>query len=198
VHTSGWLAGRQPDLLLTASLATATDDQRRILGRALLRQLAGNEPPHDRRYFLLSWQGMGADIEPYLAGDKPVWARREAARMLGDSGCRELDGRLVAVEEIAARHPPGYLGEDVRLAVTMVFALGGCDDPGLLTRLAVVAGRTGRALAVALGRSCRAVGQAPRGQAAAHDRADEPASPGPGVRRRCRNRIVRSRQPRTS
>ncbi|HEX2744337.1 MAG TPA: hypothetical protein VHN16_08045 [Streptosporangiaceae bacterium] len=125
-----WLAGRQPDLLLTASLATATDDQRRILGRALLRQLAGNEPPHDRRYFPLSWQGMGADIEPHLADDQPVWARREAARMLGDCGCRELDGRLVAViEEIAARHPPGYLGEDARLAATMVFALDGCDDP---------------------------------------------------------------------
>jgi hypothetical protein len=139
-----WLAGRQPDLLLTASLATATDDQRRILGRALLRQLAGNEPPHDRRYFLLSWEGMGADIEPYLADDKPAWARQEAVRMLGDSGCRELDGRLVAViQDIAARHPPGYLGEDVRLAATMVFALDGCDDPGLLARLAAVAGEPG-------------------------------------------------------
>ena len=139
-----WLADREPDLLLTANLATATDDQRRILGRALLRQLDGNEPPHDRRYFLLSWEGMGADIEPYLADDKPVWARREAARMLGDSGCRDLDGRLVAViEEIASRHPPGYLGEDVRLAATMVFALDGCDDPGLLARLAAVAGDPG-------------------------------------------------------
>ncbi len=139
-----WLVGRQPDLLLTASLATATDDQRRILGRALLRQLAGNEPPRDRRYFLLSWEGMGADIEPYLADDKPVWGRREAARMLGDSGCRELDGRLVAViEEIAAQHPPGYLGEDVRLAATMVFALDGCDDLCLLARLAAVAGDPG-------------------------------------------------------
>jgi hypothetical protein len=139
-----WLASRQPDLLLTASLATATDDQRRILGRALLHQLAGNEPPHDRRYFLLSWQGMGADIEPHLADDQPVWARREAARMLGDSGCRDLDGRLVAIiEEIAARHPPGYLGEAVRLAATMVFALDSCGDPGLLARLAAVAGDPG-------------------------------------------------------
>ena len=139
-----WLAGREPDLLLTASLATATDDQRRFLGRALLRQLDSNEPPHDRRYFLLSWEGMAADIEPYLADDKSAWIRREAARMLGDSGCRDLDERLVSiVEDIAARHPPEYLGEDVRLASTMLFALDRCDDPDLLTRLAAVVDDSG-------------------------------------------------------
>jgi hypothetical protein len=125
-----WLAAGEPDLLLTGDLATATDEQRRILGRALLRQLDGDEPPHDRRYFLLSWDGMAADIEPYLSDDRPAWVRREAARLLGDSGCRDLDMRLVAVvEDIASRYPVGYLGEDVRLASTMLFALDGCDDP---------------------------------------------------------------------
>ncbi len=105
-----WLAASEPDLLLTANLATATDQQRRVLGRALLRQLDGDEPPHDRRYFLLSWDGMAADIEPYLSDDRPVWVRREAARLLGDSGCRDLDVRLVAVvEDIASRYPVGYL-----------------------------------------------------------------------------------------
>jgi hypothetical protein len=135
-----WLADREPDLLLTANLATATDEQRRVLGRALLGQLDGDEPPHDRRYFLLSWEGMAADIEPYLADDRPAWARREAARLISDSGCRGLDERLVAViEDIASRHPAGYLGENVRLAATMVFALDRCDDPGLLGRLAAIA-----------------------------------------------------------
>jgi hypothetical protein len=134
-----WLADREPDLLLTANLAVATDEQRRILGRALVRQLDGDEPPHDRRYFLLSWEGMAADIEPYLADDKSAWVRREAARLLGDSGCRDLDERLIeVVEDIASRHPVVYLGDDVRLATTMVFALDGCDDPGLMDRLAAV------------------------------------------------------------
>ena len=40
-----WLADREPDLLLTANLATATDEQRRMLGRELLRQLDDDEPP---------------------------------------------------------------------------------------------------------------------------------------------------------
>lgn len=139
-----WLADREPALLLTANLATATDEQHRILGRALLRQLDGDEPPYDRRYFLLSWEGMAAEIEPYLGDDKPVWVRREAARLLGDSGCRDLDERLVqVVEGIASRHPAGDLSEDVRLATTMVFALDGCDDPELMDRLAAVADGSG-------------------------------------------------------
>ncbi len=73
--------------------------------------LAASEPDlFDRRYFLLSWDGMAADIEPYLSDDRPVWVRREAARLLGDSGCRDLDVRLVAVvEDIASRYPVGYL-----------------------------------------------------------------------------------------
>ena len=139
-----WLADREPGLLLTANLATATDEQHRVLGRALLRQLDGDEPPYDRRYFLLSWEGMAADIEPYLGDDKPAWVRREAARLLGDSGCRDLDERLVqVVEGIASCYPAGYLGEDVRLATTMVFALDGCDDPDLMGRLAAVADGSG-------------------------------------------------------
>ena len=139
-----WLADREPDLLLTANLATATDEQRRMLGRELLRQLDGDEPPYDRRYFLLSWEGMAADIEPYLADDKPAWVRREAARLLGDSGCRDMDERLVeVVVDIASRHPAVYLGEDVRLATTMVFALDGCDDPDLMDRLAAVVDDSG-------------------------------------------------------
>lgn len=139
-----WLADCEPGLLLTANLATATDEQRRTLGRALLRQLDGEVPPYDRRYFLLSWEGMAADIEPYLGDGKPVWVRREAARLLGDSGCRDLDERLVeVVEDIASRHPAGYLGEDVRLATTMVFALDGCDDPDLMDRLAAVVDDSG-------------------------------------------------------
>ena len=139
-----WLADREPDLLLTANLATATDEQRRMLGRELLRQLDGDEPPYDRRYFLLSWEGMAADIKPYLADDEPAWVRREAARLLGDSGCRDMDERLVeVVADIASRYPAGYLGEDVRLATTMVFALDGCYDPDLMDRLTAVVDDTG-------------------------------------------------------
>ena len=134
------LADREPDLLLTANLATATDEQRRVLGRALLHQLDDDPPPYDRRYFLMSWTGMADDIEPYLDEDKPVWVRREAARLLGDSGCRDLDARLVEIiETIASLHLVGYLGEDVDLATTMVFALDGYDVPELIDRLAAVA-----------------------------------------------------------
>lgn len=136
-----WLADREPGLLLTANLATTTDEQRRILGRTLLRQLDGDEPPHDRRYFLLTWEGMAADIEPYLTDHRPVWVRREATRLLSDSGCRDLDERLTEViEDIASRHPVGYLGQEIGLASTMVFALDGCDDPELMDRLTAVAG----------------------------------------------------------
>src|SRR5260370_6098174 len=57
-----WLADREPGLLLTANLASATDEQRGILGRALLCQLAGDAPPHDPPSFLLSWHGLAPAI----------------------------------------------------------------------------------------------------------------------------------------
>jgi hypothetical protein len=134
-----WLAVLQPELLLTANLASATNDQHRILARAVLRSLDGNTPPHDRRYFGLSYDGLGADVEPYLADGQDNWVRREASRILADSGCHDLDPRLVEIiEDIARRHPSDYLGEDVRLATALVFALDACDDQGLLERLVEV------------------------------------------------------------
>ena len=56
-----------------------------------------------------------------------------------DSGCHDLDPRLVEIiEDIARRHPSDYLGEDLRSAAALVFALDACDDQGLLERLVEV------------------------------------------------------------
>ena len=52
-----WLASAEPELLLTANLADASEEQRRILGRAVLRDLDDSVPPRDRRYTWLHYEG---------------------------------------------------------------------------------------------------------------------------------------------
>lgn len=134
-----WLADLQPELLLTANLASASDAQRRAVAASVLRSLGADTPPRDRRYFGLGYEGLGAAVAPFLADNQDNWVRREASRILADSGCHEQDARLVEIiEDIARRHPPDYLGEDVRLATALVFALDDCNDEQLLQRLVAI------------------------------------------------------------
>ncbi len=137
-----WLAGAEPELLLTANLADASEEQRRILARALLHDLDGPVPPRDRRYTWLGYEGLAADVAPYLADDRESWIKVEAAHVLSHSGCQDLDERLVElIEDIAMRNPPDYLGEDTRLATSLVCALDATERGDLLNRLAEVADR---------------------------------------------------------
>ena len=64
--------------------------------------------------------------------------------------------------DIASRYPAGYLGEDVRLTTTMVFALDGCDDPDLMDSLAAIVDDSGAPGRGALGRSSQSSRRLPR------------------------------------
>lgn len=135
-----WLVDTEPELLLTANLADAREEQRRILGRAILGDLSGAVPPRRRRYWWLAYDGLAGDVAPYLADDKPSWVKVEAAHVLSDAGCHDLDERLVdMIEDIAQRHPADYLGADTRLAISLIYALHATQRTDLLNRLAAVA-----------------------------------------------------------
>jgi hypothetical protein len=135
-----WLAAAEPELLLTPNLITATEDQRRVLGEAVIADLDTNVPPRDRRYFWLSYDGLADDVTPYLDDHRDWRIRVEAAHILSDSGCHELDERLVQIlETIAATRDSDYRGDDTRLATSLIYALGQSTDPALLDRLVAIA-----------------------------------------------------------
>ena len=119
------LVSREPELLLTSSLADAEPGMRQRLLRSLLAYMK-DRPPGDWHWYYrwLDYSGLPGDIAPDLGSGMPVWLRREAAWILSETGHHELDARLAAIVESAAmtRHPADY-DDEVRLATSVVFCL---------------------------------------------------------------------------
>jgi hypothetical protein len=136
-----WLLSREPDLLLAATLTDTQPGLRRRLMQALLAQMK-NRPPGNWHSFYrrLDYNEIADDVVPYLDARMPVWLRREAAWLLGETGHHELDGQLVAIVESAvSTGEPGDNDGNVRLGASVVACLRNAADPQVLDRLTAVA-----------------------------------------------------------
>lgn len=126
-----WLAGTEPQVLLTAGLHAWTAGDRRKLTRALLAHLTEKHPFSSfHRYRGLDYPELPDDLRPYLAASQPNWVRREVLHMLAAAGRRELDTDLVRMIEalISGLPPEHYSDAEIGLAATVCFALEGTTD----------------------------------------------------------------------
>jgi hypothetical protein len=150
--TAGWLAGmsaeamrwvveRDPAILINPDLRARADSEKRLIGQALLARLHDDEFPAVRvSYGGLAYAGLADDLRSLLADTGPFWRRREAARIITETGLRELDSELLSIVEAtaAAKNPDGY-DDDVQLALLAVNGLRACSEAALLDRLKATA-----------------------------------------------------------
>lgn len=148
--TAGWFAAQSTEtfewvleqdyaILMNADFRSRNQDERRFVGQELLARLADGEVATDRSaYDALGYEGFADDLKPFLAPTEPTWRRREAARIVADTGLRDLDDELVSLVEGVAAEQPDY-NDEVQLAVWATIALRNCNEPVLLDRLRSVA-----------------------------------------------------------
>jgi len=150
--TAGWLAGmsteamrwvieQDPGILLNSDLRARADSEKRLIGQALLARLQDDEAPSGRiSYVGLAYVGLADDLRPLIPGTEPFWRRREAMRIIAETGLRELDSELASLVEAtaAAKNPDDY-DDEVQLAVWAIDCLRACSEATLLDRLRATA-----------------------------------------------------------
>lgn len=136
----GRLVSVDPELMLSSALADARPEQRRQLLLALLDRMTHRPLSGWNFYYRwLGYEGLPADVAPYLNADKPARLRREAARILSDTGHHELDGELAAiVESVASEGGPDRYDEHIQFAMSVAACLRDATNPEVLDRLAKV------------------------------------------------------------
>ncbi len=132
-----WVVDQDPAILVNPDLRSRSEDEKRLIGRAVLARLAGDEIPTDlRAYDALAYEGLAEDLSPLLAPTEPTWRRREAARIIAETGMRDADEKLVQlIEVIAADQGSHDDSDEVQVAIWAIIALRVCADPALLDRL---------------------------------------------------------------
>jgi hypothetical protein len=136
-----WLVEQDPAILLNSDLSARADSEKRLIGQALLIRFHDNEAPAGHiSYVGLAYAGLADDLRPLIPGTEPFWRRREAMRIIAETGLRELDSELVSLIEAtaAAKNPDDY-DDEVQLAVWAIDGLRACSETALLDRLRATA-----------------------------------------------------------
>jgi hypothetical protein len=129
---------REPEILLTADLVTATVEQRRRVARAVIADFGTDSVstwPH-RSYANLHYPELASDLEPLLAAGQPTRVRVEAVFCVFANHLRDLDEELIVMIEGCARpNTPDIYDAEVQLANFGALALVGCGRPAVLDRV---------------------------------------------------------------
>ena len=131
-----WLVEMDVEALLNPDLASRSDEQRRVIGRALLDDINGKRAGTDSRFYGgLAYDGLDDDLRPLFSSHVPWQTRLEAVMIAEDNELAGLDTELLMMVDAAADGSGLEDHTGIRLGVNAIHALTKAGGEGARRRV---------------------------------------------------------------
>ncbi|MDT5028453.1 MAG: hypothetical protein QOE61_4879 [Micromonosporaceae bacterium] len=140
-----WMLTHEPESLVNADLRSRGNEGRRRVGQALLTHLGGGDVPDARlTYCGLAYDGLEADVRPFLDPTQPAAIRREAVLIAAATDLRDVDRPLLdLIDAVIEAHGPEDYDDEVQIGCYAAHAVAGSPDQELVDKLKAIAADVG-------------------------------------------------------